>query len=86
MEQSSEGVKDGLLITALGARGWCVGEGQRSLASQERAVSICPGPAGPDHPPPLGAGATCCLAGELHLGWPSLETVTEARGTALGPD
>lgn len=77
MEQSSEEVKDGLLITTRGAWGWCVGEGQRSLASQEGAVSssICPRPARPDHPPLLGAGATCCLTGELHLGWPSLETV-----------
>lgn len=70
MEQSSEGMKDRLLITAFGAPGWCVGEGQRSLANQEEAVSSpnCPGPARPDHPPLLGAGATCCLAGKLHLG------------------
>lgn len=88
MEQSSEEMKDGLLITAFGAQGWCVGEGQRSIASQEGAVSnpICPRPARPDHPPPLGAAATFCLSGELHLDWPSLENVAEPRGPALGPD
>lgn len=51
-----------------------MGDGQRSLTSQEGVVSsyICPGPARPDHPPLLGAGATCCLAEELQPGWPSL--------------
>lgn len=81
MEQSPKGMKDGVMLTAFGAQGWYVGEGQRSLASQERAVSnpICPQPDRPDYSPPLEAGATCCPAGELQPGWPGLGTVIEPR-------